>query len=198
MSSSSSRSLTRPVQQQWWSWWSSSGPPSPHILSGEAELLMATVRFALVGVCYISEEHARLSGPPHHRDTFGEGTILVSCACVLWACCGRNAVVPKPPGRACQEGGKHPSPVWVSTLFWWWWSFPGNGCWLMVALLVQYRQVICLYLISNIFIVSKGEGKSYLTYSDTNVRLYPCHLFQTSDPFPMTHNHLPSPHDLYP
>jgi len=28
-------------------------------------LLMATVRFALVGVCYISEEHARLSGPPH-------------------------------------------------------------------------------------------------------------------------------------
>ena len=28
---------------------------------------MATVRFALVGVCYISEEHARLSGPPHHR-----------------------------------------------------------------------------------------------------------------------------------
>ena len=30
---------------------------------------MATVRFALVGACYISEEHARLSGPPHHRDT---------------------------------------------------------------------------------------------------------------------------------
>ena len=28
---------------------------------------MATVRFALVGVCYISEEHARLSGPPHHN-----------------------------------------------------------------------------------------------------------------------------------
>ena len=27
------------------------------------------MRFALVGVCYISEEHARLSGPPHHRDT---------------------------------------------------------------------------------------------------------------------------------
>ena len=23
------------------------------------------MRFALVGVCYISEEHARLSGPPH-------------------------------------------------------------------------------------------------------------------------------------
>ena len=37
---------------------------------------MATVRFALVGVCYISEEHARLSGPPHNKDT------LVSCACV--------------------------------------------------------------------------------------------------------------------
>ena len=32
---------------------------------------MATVRFALVDVCYISEEHARLSGPPHHRDTLG-------------------------------------------------------------------------------------------------------------------------------
>ena len=27
-------------------------------MSGEAELLMDTVRFALVGVCYISEEHA--------------------------------------------------------------------------------------------------------------------------------------------
>ena len=57
--SPSSRSPTRPVQQQWYSWWSSSGPPSPHIISGEAELPMATVRFALVGVCYISEEHAR-------------------------------------------------------------------------------------------------------------------------------------------
>ena len=39
-SSSSSRSPTRPIQQQWWSWWSSSGPPSPHIISGEAELLL--------------------------------------------------------------------------------------------------------------------------------------------------------------
>ena len=135
-SSSSSRSPTRSVQQQWWSWWSSSDPPSPHIISDEAELLMATVRFALVGVCCISEEHARLSGPPHHRNTLGEERILVSCACVRWACCGRNAVVPKPPGRACQEGGMHPSPVWVSALFWWWWSFPGNGCWLMGALLV--------------------------------------------------------------
>ena len=28
---------------------------SPHIISGEAELLMATVRFALIGVCYICE-----------------------------------------------------------------------------------------------------------------------------------------------
>ena len=37
---------------------------------------MATVRFALVGVSYISEEHARLSGPPHHKDTLGEGTIF--------------------------------------------------------------------------------------------------------------------------
>ena len=74
---SSSRSPTRPVQQQWWSWWSSSGPPSPHIISGEAELMMATVRFALVGVCYISEEHARLSGPNHHRDTLGKERFLV-------------------------------------------------------------------------------------------------------------------------
>ena len=63
--------------------------------------------------------------------------ILVSSACVRWACCGRNAVVPKPPVRACKGGGMHPSPVWVSALFWWWWSFPGNGCWLMVALLVN-------------------------------------------------------------
>ena len=135
-SSSSSRSLTRPVGQQWWSWWSSSGPPSPHIISGEAELLMATVRFALVGVCYISKEHAQLSGPPHHRNMLGKERFLFSCARVRWACCGRNAVVPTPPGRACQEGGMHPSPVWVSVLVWWWWYFPGSGCWLMVALLV--------------------------------------------------------------
>ena len=82
--SPSSRSPTRPVQQQWWSWWSSSGPPSSHIISGEAELLRATVRFALVGVCYISEEHARLAGPPHHRDTLGEGTMFsFLCMCAL-------------------------------------------------------------------------------------------------------------------
>jgi len=37
-----------------------------------------------------------------------------SCACVRWACCDRNAVVPKPPGRACQEGGMHPSPFGVA------------------------------------------------------------------------------------
>ena len=74
--------------------------------------------------CYISEDHARLSGPPHQRDTLGKERFLVSCACVRWACCGRNALVPKPPGRTCQEGGIHPSPVWVSALFWWWWSFP--------------------------------------------------------------------------
>ena len=30
---------------------------APHIISGEAELLMATVRFALVGVYYISIKH---------------------------------------------------------------------------------------------------------------------------------------------
>ena len=40
------------------------------------------MRFALVGVCYISEEHATLSGPPHHRDTLGKEHVLVSCACV--------------------------------------------------------------------------------------------------------------------
>ena len=45
---------------------------------------MATVRFALVGVCYISEEHAPLSGPPHHRDTLGEGTMFsFLCMCAL-------------------------------------------------------------------------------------------------------------------
>ena len=58
-----------------------------------------------------------LSGPPHHRDTLGKERFLVSCARVRWACCGRNAVVPKPPSRACQEGGMHPSPFWVSALF---------------------------------------------------------------------------------
>ena len=51
---------------------------------------MATVRFALVGVCYISEEHARLSGPPLHRDMLGKELFFVSCACVRWACCGQN------------------------------------------------------------------------------------------------------------
>ena len=46
---------------------------------------MTTVRFALVGVCYISEEHARLSGPPHHRDTLGEGTIFsIICSPIIW------------------------------------------------------------------------------------------------------------------
>ena len=113
--SSSSRSPTRPVEQQWWSWWSSSGPPSPHIISGEAELLMVTLRFALVGVCYISEEPVRLTDPPHNRNTLRKERILVSCACVHWACCGRNAVVPKPPGRACQEGGMHSSPFAIIT-----------------------------------------------------------------------------------
>ena len=63
---------------------------------------MATVRFALVGVCYISEEHARLSGPPHHRDTLVKERVLVSCTCVRGACC---------------DGGMNPSPVWVSALF---------------------------------------------------------------------------------
>ena len=50
---------------------------------------MATVRFALVGVCYIFEEHARLSGPPHLRDTLGEGTKFItqtSDTC-MWQIC---------------------------------------------------------------------------------------------------------------
>ena len=38
--------------------------------------------FALVGVCHKSEEHARLSGPPHHRDMLGKERFLVSCAYV--------------------------------------------------------------------------------------------------------------------
>ena len=29
-----------------------------------------------------SEEHARVSGPPHHRDTLGKERFLVSCACM--------------------------------------------------------------------------------------------------------------------
>ena len=45
---------------------------------------MATLRFALVCVCYISKEHARLSGRPHNRDTLGEGTIFsFLCMCAL-------------------------------------------------------------------------------------------------------------------
>ena len=77
---------------------------------------------------------------------WGKEWFLVSCACVRWACCGRSAVVPKPPGRACQEGGIHPSPFWVSALFWWWLSFPGNGCWLMVALLDYYMTMVSVIL----------------------------------------------------
>ena len=54
---------TRPPYNFWWS---------------------GVVRFALIGVCYISEEHARLSGPSHHRDTFREGTIFsFLCMCAL-------------------------------------------------------------------------------------------------------------------
>ena len=49
---------------------------------------MATVRFALVGVCYISEEHAQLSGPPHHSDSLGEGTIF-SFVCVVFRAVGK-------------------------------------------------------------------------------------------------------------
>ena len=37
-----------------------------------------------IGVSYRSEEHARLSGPPHHRDTLEEGTIFsFLCMCAL-------------------------------------------------------------------------------------------------------------------
>jgi len=46
---------------------------------------MASVRFALVGVCYISEEHAWLSGPPHHRDTLvKERSLVSSVLSLLW------------------------------------------------------------------------------------------------------------------
>ena len=73
------------------------------------------------------------SSPQGH---VGEGTIfsfLCMCALsLLWPERSRA----KTPGLACQKGGMHPSPVWVSALFWWWWYFPGNRCWLMVALLV--------------------------------------------------------------
>ena len=63
------------------------------------------------------------SSPQGH---VGEGTIFCFlCMCAL------SLLWPKPPGRACQEGGMHPSPVWASALFWWWWSFPGNGWWLL-------------------------------------------------------------------
>jgi len=134
--SSSSRSPTRSFQQQWWRWWSSSGPPSPHIISDETELLMATVRFALVGVCYISEEHARLSGPPHHRNTLVEGTnfsFLYMCALsLLWP--ERSRTKNTWPGLSRRWYASF-SCLGFSAV-WWWWYFPGNGCLLMVALLV--------------------------------------------------------------
>ena len=54
------------------------------MISGEAELLKATVPFALVGVCYISEEHARLSGSSSPQGHVGEGTIFsFLCMCAL-------------------------------------------------------------------------------------------------------------------
>ena len=60
---------------------------------------MATVRFALVGVCYISEEHARLSGPLHHRDTLGEGTIFsFLCMCALSLLCPEHSRAKTRPG----------------------------------------------------------------------------------------------------
>ena len=40
----------------------------------------------------------------------GKERFLVSCACVRWACCGRNAVVPKPPGRDVKK------VVWILLL----------------------------------------------------------------------------------
>jgi len=49
--SSSSRSLTRPVQQQWWSWWSSSGPPSPHIVSAR----YTTKHASVVSTCFVHQ-----------------------------------------------------------------------------------------------------------------------------------------------
>jgi len=53
---------------------------------------------ALVGVCYISEEHTRLSGPP-----VGEGTIFsFRCMCassLLWPERSRA----KPPGEMSEN-----------------------------------------------------------------------------------------------
>ena len=71
------------------------------------------------GWCLLPLWRTWLSGPPHHRYTLRKERFLVSCACVRWACCGRNTDVPKSPGRACQESGMHPSHVCVSALFWW-------------------------------------------------------------------------------
>ena len=59
----------------------SSKPPYNFWWSGDADGQCA-IRSG--GVCYISEEHAGLSGPPHHRDTLGEGTIVsFLCMCAL-------------------------------------------------------------------------------------------------------------------
>ena len=66
---------------------------------------MATVRFALVGVWNISGEHARLSGPPHHRDTLGKELFFsVLCMCALSLLWPERSLA-KPPGLVCQEGG---------------------------------------------------------------------------------------------
>ena len=99
------------------------GPPSPHIISGEAELLVASVRFALVGVCYISEEHARLSGPPHHRDTLGKERSVESVVAETQSC--QNHLAGPVKKVVC---------ILLLSGFQRCFDDGGNGCWLMVAL----------------------------------------------------------------
>ena len=109
------------------------------------------------------------SSPQGH---VGEGTIfsfLCMCALsLLWPERSRA----KTTWPACQEGGVHPSPVRVSALFWWWWYFPGNVCWLTVALLAlqtaiitlkwwQYRNIWVKYQKHNIPAVSTMKVKCH-------------------------------------
>ena len=65
----------------------------------------------------------------------GEGTIFsFMCMCVLsmlWS--ERSRAKTTWPGLSRRWYAS------FSCLFWWWWSFPGNGCWLMVVLLVIAR-----------------------------------------------------------
>ena len=52
--------------------------------------------------------------------------------------------MPKPPGRACQEGGMHPSPAWVSALF------DDGGLFLVMDVLPSY--CICVARRGDLFV----------------------------------------------